>query len=103
MEWTHPFALEICHELPHPVELSRPVQEGDLAEDLLEIRLGLLCALAQQPDRPPLALLEATEELVEELVARHTRHALELAFRRLLLRFLQSQTRRPSMSTARGP
>ncbi len=54
----------------------------DLAEHLLEVCLRLLAAFAQGFDRPPLALLEGLEELVEQLVAWHTRHALELALGR---------------------
>lgn len=71
--------------------LSAAVQERDLAEHLLEVRLRLLCALAQVANRPPLALLERAEQLVEQLVARYTRHALVLAFRRLRLGFLRAE------------
>ena len=59
------------------------MEERNLAEHLLKVRFGLLRTLAQGFDRPSFALLESLEELVEELVARHAGHALELTLGRL--------------------
>lgn len=64
------------------------MEERNLAEYLLEVCFGLLGTLAQDLDRPSLAFLERTEELVEQLVAGHTRHTLELALLWLRLCFL---------------
>ena len=55
------------------------MEERDLAEDLLEVRLGLLRALAQGLEATVRLLFEEVEEHVEKLVAGHARHAFELA------------------------
>ena len=90
---THPSALKVRHKLPRTIVLPRAVQRRDLGEHVLEVRLGLLRALAEGLDRPVLALLEEPEELVEQLVPRDARHALVLAFGRFLLAFLWAGTR----------
>ena len=68
--------------------LATAMHERNLAENLFEVCLRLLRALAQELDGPVFALAEEAEEHVEQLVAGHTGHALELAFWRLRLRFL---------------
>ncbi len=88
---TYAIALEARHELPRAVELATAMQGRDLGQHLLEVHLRLLRLLAQELDRPLLALAEERKQRIEQLVARHTRHALVLPFWRLDLRALQEK------------
>src|ERR1700735_5005008 len=84
-------ALEARHELPRAVELAAAMKCRDLGQHLLEVYLRLLRLLAQELDRPLLALAEERKQRIEQLVARHTRHALVLPFLRFDLRALQQE------------
>ena len=88
---TYAIALKARHKLPRAVELAAAMQCRDLGQHLLEVYLRLLRLLAEELDRPLLALAEERKQRIEQLVARHTRHALVLAFLRLDLRTLQQE------------
>jgi hypothetical protein len=69
------------------VPLNSPLRCSVAISDkhLLQVHLRLLRLLTQELDGPLLALAKECKERVEQLVARHTRHALVLAFFRLVL------------------
>ena len=98
---TYAIALEARHELPRAVELAAAMQRGDFRQHLLEIHLRLLRLLAEQLDRPLFALAKEGKERVEQLVPRHTRHALVLSFLRLDFRALRKK-KTPVKSKSNG-
>ena len=85
---THPIPFKAGNELPSTIELPTAVQGRDLGQHLLQVHLRLLRLLTQQLDGPLLALAEECKERIEQLVARHARHAFVLALCRLVLRAL---------------
>lgn len=86
---THIAALVVGIELPHAIMFPTAVKHRDTTKQLLEPGLRLLCLLAKNLDGPEFTLFEQAEEEIEQVVSWHTRHALELALRRLLLDLLQ--------------
>jgi hypothetical protein len=82
---THPIPFEAWHELPSAIELPTAVQGRDLGQHLLQVHLRLLRLLTQELDGPLFALAEERKERIEQLVARHARHAFVLALCRLVL------------------
>ena len=69
------FGLELILEGPHAGIRTARDEDGDVDQDLLEVRLGLLDVLRESLDLPVLRSLKERKEEVEELVARDARRA----------------------------
>ena len=103
---TYAIALKARHELPRAVELATAMQRGDFGQHLFEIHFRLLGLLAEEFDRPLFTLAKERKERVEQLVPRHTRHALVLSFlgldfRALRKRQIQNQIKKKNARVVR--
>ena len=74
-----------------PLNSSLRCYRGDFRQHLFEINLWLLRLLAEELDRPLFALAKECKERIEQLIPRHTRHALILSFLRLDFRALRGK------------